>query len=65
MSQIIIVAVLLGFGIVVVVGLFLLNRSKAPGSGKDSSTDASTADAPHHSSSDGGGDSGGGDGGGD
>ena len=60
MSQIIIVAVLLGFGIAVIVGLFLLNRSKAPGSGKDSSGDkASTADAPHHSSGDGGGDGGG------
>lgn len=61
MSQIIIVAVLLGFGIAVVVGLFLLNRSKAPGGSKDSSTDASTADAPHNSSSDGGGGDGGGD----
>lgn len=65
MPQIIIVAALLGFGIAVIVGLFLLNRSKTPGSSKDSSNDAPTADAPHHSSSDGGGDSGGGDGGGD
>jgi len=59
MSQIIIVAVLLGFGIAVIVGLFLLNRSKTPGSSKDSSKDAPTGDASHHSSGDGGGDGGG------
>ena len=59
MSQIIIVAVLLGFGIAVIVGLFLLNRSKTPGSSKDSSNDAPTGDASHHSSGDGGGDGGG------
>jgi hypothetical protein len=61
MSQIILVAILLGLGIAVIVGLFLLNRGKAPGGGKDSTANAPTGDATHHSSSDGGAGDGGGD----
>jgi hypothetical protein len=69
MTQLIVVALLLGVGIAVVVGLFLLNRNAPKGGGSDSGSNAPTGDAGHHASGDGGdgggGDGGGGDGGGD